>query len=126
MWMRRAAAAAALGLVLLSGCGEDIKEAVDSAENAAGQAKAGIASAKEKAQALNELAKVDPEYLKHPEQALDAARDVCAFMDEHSDKAKQAEEVRKAFDPFGASNLEAAQAKILLKILNNEVCPRLQ
>jgi hypothetical protein len=109
MRMRRAAALAAAGLVLLAGCGDDVKDAVGDATD--------------KAKALNKLAQVDKEFLKHPEKALQAARETCNFMDRHSDKAKQLDQVRDAFDPIGASDLEAAQARLLLKILNNEVCP---
>lgn len=125
MRMRRLAAGAAAGLVLLAGCGDDVKDAVDQASGAVSEGKAAVGEATEKAKALNELAKIDKEYLQHPEQALDAARDACTFMDKHSNTAKRADEVRRLFDPFGASELEAAQAKLLIKILNNDVCPRL-
>jgi uncharacterized protein YceK len=121
--MRLVAALAAAGVLLLSGCGDDVTDAVDQAQGAVDRAQGAVDGATEKAKALNELARVDKEFLQHPEKALDAARETCDFMDKHSDKAKQLDEVRDAFDPIGASDLEAAQARLLLKILNNEVCP---
>src|SRR5688572_23289724 len=105
MRMRRAAALAAAAVLLLTGCGDDVKDAVDQAQGKVDQAQGkvdqaqgAVGEATDKARALNDLARVDPEFLKHPDKALDAARDACNFMDTHSDKAKQADEVRRLFD----------------------------
>lgn len=118
-------AAAATGLVLLTGCGDDVKDAVDQASGAASSAKAAADEAADKARALNELGKIDKDFIKSPDQALGAARDTCNFMDRHSSTAKQLDEVRDKFDPLGASDLEAGQARIILRLLKNEVCPLL-
>ena len=128
MLMRRTAAVAALAvLVPLGGCGkDDVKNAVDQAGSAASSAKAAADVAADKAGALAALTKADNKLAAHPDEALDAARRTCAFIAAHSDEGKQVEEVRQRFDKVGATSLEAAQAKAILKVLKTQVCPRLK
>ena len=110
---------AALGTLTLAGCGDDLKDA-------AGKASGAVSDAKAAADTVAELSKVDKKFAAKPEDVVKAARASCAFIETHSDKGKQAEEVRQRFDKIGVTNIEAAQAKTILSILKSQVCPRLK
>lgn len=130
MTTRRIAAALA-ATFLLAACGaSDAKDAVTDAKNdastAVGQAKAGAEKVSDAVAAAKALSKADKKLAAHPEEVYAAAKKTCAFMATHKSEAARVEEVRERFDRLGATTLEAAKAKAIVKILNAEVCPRLK
>lgn len=130
MTTRRITAALAVTF-LLAACGaSDAKDAVsgakDNASAAASDVKAGANEVADDVAAVKALAKADKKLAAHPAEVLAAARKTCAFMGTHKSEAARVEEVRRRFDRLGATTLEAAKAKTIVKILNSEVCPRLK
>lgn len=130
MTTRRIAAALA-AIFLLAACGSsDAKDAVsgakDNASAAVSGAKAEAAKAADAVAAVKALSKADKKLAAHPDEVLAAAKKTCAFMATHKGEAARVEEVRQRFDRLGATTLEAAKAKVIVKILNDQVCPRLK
>lgn len=130
MTIRRITAALAV-IFLLAACGaSDAKDAVteakDDASAAVGQAKAGADKVADAAAAVKALSKADKKLAAHPEEVYAAAKSTCAFMATHKSEAARVEEVRERFDRLGTTELEAAKAKAIVKILNADVCPRLK
>jgi PBP1b-binding outer membrane lipoprotein LpoB len=118
-------------LLLFAGCGaSDAKDAVsgakDNAAAAVDDAKAGADKAADAVAVVKALSKADKKLAAHPDEVLAAAKKTCAFMETHKNEAARVEEVRTRFDRLGATELEAAKARAIVKILNTQVCPRLK
>ncbi len=123
---RLAPALAVVFAVLLTGCGEDVKDAVDQAKGAASDVGDAAKKAKDEATAIAAIVKEDNRLANHPVEVLNAAKKTCVFIENNSSKAKQIDEVRERFDRVGATSLEAENARLILSVLKSDVCPLLK
>lgn len=117
------AVGAALAAVALAGCGEDGKDPIGAAQDAAQNA-AGKAQQKAyEAATVAALAAIDPDLAADPQRALMQAKAVCLAI-ENKNANQAAAQARKR---FGSSSVKVddATAKQILRVLKQDLCPRL-